>query len=71
MGDVGSEDVSVEMLACPINPSDVNTIQGVQHFFHFSVFLVNVISACRGVPIETFVAGCGRGGGCGGGEGDW
>ena len=35
MGDVGSEDVSVEMLSCPINPSDVNTIQGVQHFYYF------------------------------------
>jgi NADPH:quinone reductase-like Zn-dependent oxidoreductase len=25
---IGSEDVAVEMLACPINPSDINIIQG-------------------------------------------
>ena len=28
MNDLGSEDVAVEMIACPVNPSDINTIQG-------------------------------------------
>ena len=29
VGNMGSGDVAVEMLACPINPSDINTIQGL------------------------------------------
>ena len=28
MDELGSEDVAIEMMACPVNPSDINTIQG-------------------------------------------
>lgn len=28
VNDLGSEDIAVEMVACPVNPSDINMIQG-------------------------------------------
>ena len=29
--ELGPEDVSVEMLMCPVNPSDINQIQGIMY----------------------------------------
>ena len=28
MGDLGAEDVAVEMKVCAVNPADINSIQG-------------------------------------------
>ena len=64
--DLESEDVAVEMIACPVNPSDINTIQGKLTFC--SLYLISFDDACffSGVyPIKPALPAVGGGEGVG------
>ncbi len=40
VGEVGSRDVSVDMMMCAINPADINQIQGMMLIIHVDINLV-------------------------------
>ena len=44
VAEVGSKDVSVDMLVCAINPADINQIQGTCMVMHVSAIIQIVVS---------------------------